>query len=218
MLATAVFLAGCKKKPAEPPSTEHHQHEDIPNEPPVVTAVNTVEPAKTDAKPKPTTRVSLNDVIQSARMWGPAYTSWYGRHAPDFTLTDIAGKKHKLSDYRGKNVMITLWATWCQPCIIELPHLIALRNTVSEDELAVLAISYITLMPRETTEMVKKFVKENERINYPVFSTDPRAMPAPFGTVNSIPCSFFIDPEGKIKLATQGVLTLGYMKAILRAE
>jgi len=154
---------------------------------------------------------TLNKIIRNARTWGPIYTSWYGKTAPDFTLTDTSGKQHKLSDYRGKNVMIIFWATWCRPCLIEMPHLIALRNIIDEDKLAMLAIS------NENSALVEKFV-ENKKMNYTVFSSDTRAMPSPFNRIRGIPCSFFIDPNGKIKLATEGTLSLGEMKAILQAD
>ena len=156
-------------------------------------------------------KMSLNDIVRYARAWGPIYTSWYGKTAPDFTLTDTSGKQHKLSDYRGKNVMIIFWATWCLPCLIEMPHLIALRNIIDKDKLAMLAIS------NENPALVEKFV-ENKKMNYTVFSSDTRAMPSPFNRIRSIPCSFFIDPRGKIKLATEGMLSLGEMKAILQAD
>jgi peroxiredoxin len=162
-------------------------------------------------------KATLNDVIGAARTWRPAYTFWFGREAPDFTLTDINGKKHKLSDYRGKNVMIIFWATWCGPCRVEVPHLIALRNIIGEDELAMLAISYKNVFLRETTQKVTDFVKRN-KINYTVFSTSESTMPSPFSRISGIPCSFFIDKQGKIKLATEGLLSLGEIKAILQAE
>ena len=97
------------------------------------------------------------------------------------------------------------------------PHLIALRNTIGEDKLAMLAISYKSTFPPETTEKVKDFVKQT-KINYTVFSTDTGTMPLPFSSISGIPCSFFIDSEGKIKLATEGLLSLGEIKAILQAE
>jgi len=160
-------------------------------------------------------RMSLTDVIAAARTWGPDFGTWFGRETPEFTLTDITGKQHKLTDYRGKDVMIIFWASWCGPCRMEIPHLIELRKTVSQDKLAMLAISYIT--PHNTTEMVKDFVAQNGEINYAVFSVNPSDMPAPYSLVNSIPCSFFINPEGKIKLATVGLLSLSDMRGILQA-
>jgi thiol-disulfide isomerase/thioredoxin len=135
--------------------------------------------------------------------------------APDFNLTDITGKQHRLSDYRGKDVMLVFWATWCGPCIMEMPFLIELRKTTDEDKLAMLAISYIT--PPNTTEMVKSMV-EQRKLNYTVISVDMSNVSEPYNRVNSIPCSFFIDPEGKIKLATVGVLSLNAIKAILQAK
>jgi peroxiredoxin len=174
------------------------------------------EPAKADAAPA-VSKPTLKDVISSATFWLPAFTSWYGRPAPDFTITDVTGKTHKLSDYHGKDVLLVFWATWCGPCKRELPHLIALRNIVSEDKLAILAISYITPRPPETPEKVNAFVSRN-KINYTVFSVDPAVMPLPYNQVTSIPCSFFIDAQGRVKLAAEGVLLLGDIKAILQAE
>jgi peroxiredoxin len=161
-------------------------------------------PVTEEPKPK------LSDVINAARTWGPAFTPWHGKAAPDFTLTDITGKKHKLSDYRGKDVLIVFWATWCRPCHMEIPHLIELRKTASEDNLAMLAIS------NEKPELVKGFVAQAQ-MNYTVL-TDPGTLPSPYNTVNAIPSSFFIDRQGKIKLGTSGLISLEEIKAILQAE
>jgi len=155
-------------------------------------------------------KISLNDIIKAARTWGPAYQSWYGKVAPDFTLADINGKDHRLSDYRGKPVILIFWATWCQPCRMEIPHLVALRNSIGEDKLAMLAIS------NEPPVLVKKFVTE-QKLNYTAL-LNPGNMPEPYSYVNAIPCSFFIDHNGIIKLATNGLLSLGAIKAILQAK
>ena len=199
MLATAVFLAGCREEPSEQTNPRNQQ-----------------EKPETNVE-NPTEGMSLNDVIRNRRYWDTAFTSWYGQVAPDFTLTDIAGKQHKLSDYRGKNVMLIFWATWCGPCIREIPDLVELRKTIGEDKLTMLAISYITTVPPNTTEIVKSFV-ERQNINYPVLSVNKSDVSAPYNQMSGIPCSFFIDPEGKIKLATLGVLSLDTMKAILQAK
>ena len=206
MPAVIIIGTGCKKKPAEPDRTEQHQHEPALSEPVTET---TGEPANIDPQPAARATVSLNDIIRAARTWMPAYTHWYGKPAPDFTLADLAGKEHKLSDYRGKNVLLVFWATWCPPCLKEIPGLIELRQTVGEDKLAILAIS------NEKPDLVKKFVAE-AKINYTVL-IDPGALPGPYNTINSIPCSFFINPEGKIKLATSGLISFGEIKAVLQA-
>jgi len=161
-------------------------------------------------------KIKLRDVVAAARTWGPAFQNWVGKDAPDFTLTDLEGKVHKLSDYRGRNVMLVFWATWCPPCRMEIPHLIDLRNRIKEDELVILAIAYRT--PRNTKEMVEQFVKQMEVINYTVISAKESDLSTPFNRINSIPSSFFIDPEGKIKLATVGLLSLPDMTAIIKGE
>ncbi len=155
-------------------------------------------------------RPGLIEVIKAAKTWGPAFEVWFGRPAPDVTLTDITGKQHKLSDYRGKNVMIIFWATWCGPCRMEIPSLVELRNTFGADQLAMLAIS------NEDVTVLDTFIAQ-QKINYTVFS-NKEALPAPFSLVNSVPCSFFIDPQGRIKLATVGMLSLNEIRSILQAK
>jgi len=196
IFAAMVISAGCKKQNSEQNTNP-----------------NGMEPRQQ----KPTANLNLYDVIRFRRGWDTTFTSWYGKMAPDFYLTDITGKRHRLSDYRGKDVMLVFWATWCGPCIMEMPSLIELRKTSGEDKLAMLAISYISTMPPNTTDRVKAMV-EQRKLNYTVFSVDISEVSAPYNQVTAIPCSIFIDPEGKIKLATVGVLHVDAIKAILQAE
>ena len=83
--------------------------------------------------------------------------------------------------------------------------------------MAILAISYISEYPPNTAEMIKSF-SESQKINYTVLAADIDDISVPYSTVSGIPCSFFIDPEGKIKLATSGLLSLGEIKAIIQAD
>lgn len=195
ILAAVTLWVLMKPEPVEH-ANEHQQHSTL------------------GSGPKPT----LNDIVSAARTWGPAYKSWIGKTAPDFTLSDLNGKWHKLSEYRGKDVMLVFWATWCGPCIMEIPHLIELRESTGEDKLAMLAITYITVMPPNTVERIRDFVRQNRKINYTILAVDADRMPAPYNQVNAIPCSFFIDPQGKIKFATEGLISLGEVRAILAAE
>ena len=135
------------------------------------------------------------------------FSQWFGKSAPDFTVTDIEGKQHSLSDYIGKNVLVVFWATWCPPCRVEIPHLIELRKQESEDDLAIIAIS------NEGPEKVKNFAQEKQ-INYTVATVGNSVIPSPFIDVQYIPTSFFIDSKGRIKNAVIQSLTLEQIKNI----
>ncbi len=192
----AVMTSKHPQKPL-PVQVQQHQHSS-----PESSGENSVQANR----PRP----KLDDIIRSATRWSPVHRPWYGKRAPNFVLTDITGKDHRLSDYRGKDVLIIFWATWCRPCLAEVPHLIALRNTESKDKLVMLAIS------NEHPQTIKSFAA-GRKINYTVL-IDNGTLPIPFSAVRAIPCSFFINPDGRIKLATEGMLSLGIIKAILRAE
>jgi len=139
------------------------------------------------------------------------FSEWFGKPAPDFTVTDIEGKQHSISDYLGKNLLVNIWATWCPPCRAEIPHFIELRKQVSEEDLAILAIS------TESNEDVKKFV-DTEKINYTVAALGDSYLPSPFIDVVYIPTTFFIDKKGNIKTVKIQSLTLEQINGILKAE
>ncbi|MBN2183065.1 MAG: TlpA family protein disulfide reductase [Sedimentisphaerales bacterium] len=154
---------------------------------------------------------NLEEIIKSAGSWGPVFKPWFGKEAPDFTVTDIKGQKHNLKDYLGKNVLVVFWATWCPACNLEIPHLIELRKEIGEDELAIIAIS------NEESELLKKYAA-GKGINYTVATVGSSFLPSPFIDVTSIPTTFFIDKNGQIKLAAVGLVELDDSKAILKAE
>ena len=148
---------------------------------------------------------------EAPKTWDVAFASSFGKEAPDFSVNDIEGKTHKLSDYRGRNVVVVFWATWCPACNLEIPHLIELRNMFGEDKLAILSIS------NEEPEHLKHFA-ESKGINYTVTSLGDSFLSEPFVNVTSIPTSFFIDPDGKIKFAALGLVPLADAKVIMNIE
>ncbi|MHC4433474.1 MAG: TlpA family protein disulfide reductase [Planctomycetota bacterium] len=173
----------------------------------MVGAFAIVENSSTESKSVGT---GLDDVIEARRTWNVAFAEWSGKEAPDFTVSDIEGVRHRLSDYRGRDVLVVFWATWCPACKMEIPHLNELRETFEEGELAILAIS------NETAEDLKQFAT-SASIDYSVVSLGAAGLSSPFADVRSIPTTFFIDRDGLIKLAAEGLVSADESKAILRA-
>lgn len=152
---------------------------------------------------------TLSDVISSRKSWDVDFRSWAGKAVGELVVTDLGGKSHNLSDYKGKNVLVVFWATWCPACNMEIPHLIDLREKYGVDKLQILAIS------NESESVLKPFVKA-KNINYMV-ATPGESLSAPFNMVSGIPTTFFIDSEGKLKLAAIGLVSLEDSVAILNA-
>jgi len=154
---------------------------------------------------------SLQKAIDEAKTWGPTFDPWRGKIAPDFTLTDIDGNVHTLSGYRGRNVLVVFWATWIGASKLEVPELVELRKSVGQDKLTILALS------REDAALLKNYAGKNG-LNYPVLSIAGATLPSPYADVQDVPSAFFIDPEGRIKLATTGMLLRSDIGKILDAS
>ena len=111
--------------------------------------------------------------------------------AADFTLQDMNGKSVKLSDYKGKVVLLEFWATWCPPCRATVPGLEKLHNDYKDKGLVVLAVS----MDEGGWDEVKSFIAEH-RITYAVLKgTDDVAAQY---QVRSIPLILILNKEGKV--------------------
>jgi cytochrome c biogenesis protein CcmG/thiol:disulfide interchange protein DsbE len=113
--------------------------------------------------------------------------------APDFVLADVmSGSEVRLSDYRGKVVLIDFWATWCGPCRMGIPHLIELHEEYSGDGFTVLGVS----VDQKGPSVVKPFVKQ-QGIPYPVVMGDQPTIRR-FGSIRAIPTAFLVDREGYV--------------------
>ena len=112
--------------------------------------------------------------------------------APDFILPSTDGKQIKLSDYKGKIVILDFWATWCGPCRKGIPDLIEIQNEY-KDNVVIIGIS---LDQQNTIGSVIPFMKEFG-INYPVVYGNGKVV-ADYGYIQSIPTSFIINGNGNI--------------------
>ncbi len=115
-----------------------------------------------------------------------------GKAAPDWALKNVDGKTVKLSDYKGKVVILDFWATWCPPCRAEIPSFVELYKKYSQDGLVVVGVS----VDEEGPSVVKPFIKRN-KIEYPIVMADGKIEQA-YGGVEAIPTTFIINREGKI--------------------
>ena len=112
--------------------------------------------------------------------------------APDFTLKDADGKTVKLSDYKGKVVLLNFWATWCGPCKIEIPWFIEFQKTYKDRGFTVIGVS----VDDEGWEIVKPYLA-SKQVNYPVVVSS-ESVNTLYGGIESLPTTFIIDKDGKI--------------------
>jgi thiol-disulfide isomerase/thioredoxin len=124
---------------------------------------------------------------------------WIGSAAA-FTLTDSHGKTHRLSDYSGKWVLVNYWATWCPPCLEEIPDLVALHEN-KKNNLVVIGIAMDYQDPRQVLAFA-----EQHMLSYPIVLGDSKAA-AEVGPVNGLPTSYLYNPEGKRVAYVVGALT-----------
>ena len=132
-----------------------------------------------------------------------------GKPAPDFVLPDVNGKLVRLSELRGQVVLINLWATWCQPCIAEMPDLAAVYNTYKAEGFVILGVN-----DAERKETVLDFLLHNA-LPYPIL-LDPDSRVARAYGVNFLPASFLIDRRGILRNILPGQSNRAKLEAAIK--
>jgi thiol-disulfide isomerase/thioredoxin len=129
-----------------------------------------------------------------ARRSGPSFAPHLTQAslAPDFSLEQLDGKTMRLSDLRGKAVLLNFWATWCGPCKIEMPWFVELQNQYASQGLQIVGVA----MDDASKEDIGKFAKDMG-VNYPIL-IGKESVGDQYGGVPALPESFLIGRDGKI--------------------
>jgi len=162
------------------------------------------------ATPKP----RLEDIVSAAGTWMPSaiHQDWIGKPAPDLTVRDINGKQHSLSDYRGKSVIIALWAPGFAPSLPELTKLAKLQDDMGQEQLVVLGVSFAA------EGAIRRYVESQPAITYPIVAGADQDIPAPYSQGKPLPGAMFVSPDGTLKLFTRGTLPPEDTRSILAAR
>jgi thiol-disulfide isomerase/thioredoxin len=128
-----------------------------------------------------------------------------GKAAPGFVREDLSGKKVSLSGYRGKVVLLNFWATWCAPCVIEIPAFARWQSRYGGQGLQVIGISMDDDAP-PVRAMYRRL-----KVNYPVAMGDEKIGEL-YGGVLGLPVTYLIDREGRIVSRYQGEADLKWLE------
>ncbi|MBD3671171.1 MAG: TlpA family protein disulfide reductase [Gammaproteobacteria bacterium] len=132
--------------------------------------------------------------------------------AADFSLKGIDGQQYKLSDYRGKWVVVNYWATWCPPCLEEIPELVHFHDKHKDKTAVVLGVNY----EDKPVEVLQGFA-EDYLISYPVLlgevGSDENVGPIP-----GLPTTYVVSPEGEVVARQVGPLTAKMLEDFLAEQ
>jgi len=129
--------------------------------------------------------------------------------AQPFLFKDMQGKEQRLQDYRGKWVLVNFWATWCPPCLEEVPDLVSLHEAHKKTDLVVIGVALDS-----SEKSVREFVAKRH-VSYPVVLGD-YDLAAQVGEVEVLPTSYLYNPQGELVSYQEGLLTRSSIESYIK--
>jgi len=129
----------------------------------------------------------------------------------NFVLKDMSGARHQLSQYKGKWVLVNYWATWCPPCLEEVPDLVNLYDHRKKKDLMVLGVVFDYKDAKEVVEYVDDML-----MSYPIVLGDDE-IAAQIGSAEVLPTTFIYNPQGELVKVKRGLITRQYVEKLIGA-
>ncbi len=129
--------------------------------------------------------------------------------AQPFVFKDMQGKQQRLQDYRGKWVLVNFWATWCPPCLEEVPDLVSLHEAHQKTDLVVIGVALDS-----SEKSVREFVAKRH-VSYPIVLGDYE-LAAQVGEVEVLPTTYMYNPQGELVSYQQGMVTRSSVESYMK--
>lgn len=139
-------------------------------------------------------------------------TTAQAANAGNFVLKDMSGNTHQLSGYKGKWVLVNYWATWCPPCLEEVPDLVNLYDSRKDKDLMVIGVVFDYKDVKEVSQYVDDML-----MSYPVVLGND-SVTAQIGSAEVLPTTFIYNPQGKLVKIKRGLITRAFVEKLMAGE